>query len=83
MTTVARVGRLLVDGAAVLTVDDDFTIHDPGWVHVVDGMIDGVGAGAAPAELRQAADRVIDAAGSVQSSDQFSWIARCWGKDGR
>ena len=27
MTTVARVGRLLVDGAAVLTVDDDFTIY--------------------------------------------------------
>jgi len=65
VTDVERVGRLLIAGAAVLTVDDDFTIHDPGWVHVVDGRIDQVGPGAAPAELRAAADRVIEAAGSV------------------
>lgn len=65
MTAVARAGRLLIDGAAVVTVDDDFTIHDPGWVHVVDGLIDAVGAGAAPDDLRATADRVIDASGSV------------------
>jgi len=56
-------GGLLIDGAAVVTVDDSFTIHDPGWVHVVGDRIAAVGDGAAPDALRSAAGRVIDGAG--------------------
>ncbi len=57
--------RVLISGGAVVTVDDDFTVHDPGWVHIVDGRIDGVGAGTAPHQVVSAADRVVDAAGSA------------------
>ena len=31
--------QTLIHGGAVLTVDDAFTIHDPGWVHI-DGTRD-------------------------------------------
>ncbi len=54
---------VLITGAAVVTVDDDFTIHDPGWVHVVDRRIDALGPGEPPDGL--AADRVIDASGAA------------------
>ena len=32
-----RVDDLLIEGGAVVTVDDEFTIHDPGWVRVQAG----------------------------------------------
>ncbi|MEM9561562.1 MAG: amidohydrolase [Actinomycetota bacterium] len=59
---------LLIEGGAVVTVDRDpavgpFTIHDPGWVHVVDDRIAGVGPGPAPAEVRALAGHHIDATG--------------------
>ncbi|MDH3754388.1 MAG: hypothetical protein OEU32_11005, partial [Acidimicrobiia bacterium] len=57
--------RILIAGGAVVTVDDRFTVHDPGWVHVVDDRVAAVGAGEAPVELETAADRVIDATGSA------------------
>jgi 5-methylthioadenosine/S-adenosylhomocysteine deaminase len=57
--------RLLISGGAVVTVDDDFTIHDPGWVYIVNDRIDDVGPGAPRPELVESADRVIDAAGSA------------------
>jgi 5-methylthioadenosine/S-adenosylhomocysteine deaminase len=56
---------LLITGGAVVTVNDDFTIHDPGWVHVVDDRIAALGAGSPPAELSETVDRVIDARGSA------------------
>ncbi len=56
-------GGVLVDGAAVVTVDDEFTVHDPGWVHVVDDRIEAVGSGPAPAEVRARVGRVIDGTG--------------------
>ena len=56
---------MVVTGGAVVTVDDDFTIHDPGWVQVVDDRIAALGPGAAPADLVDRADRVIDATGSA------------------
>jgi len=56
---------LLISGGAVVTVDDDFTIHDPGWVYIVNDRIDDVGPGAPRPELVESADRVIDAAGSA------------------
>ena len=40
--------ELVITGGAVVTVDDGFVVHDPGWVHVVDGHIAGVGPGDAP-----------------------------------
>ncbi len=54
---------LLIEGGAVVTVDDEFTIHDPGWVHVVGDRIESIGAGAAPDPVRRSVSRVIDAAG--------------------
>ncbi|MFV2039279.1 MAG: amidohydrolase family protein, partial [Acidimicrobiales bacterium] len=57
--------QILIDGGAVVTVDDNFTIYDPGWVHVIDDRVAAVGPGAAPAEVRADIDRVIDARGSA------------------
>ncbi len=56
---------LLISGGAVVTVDEDFTIHDPGWVHIVNNRIDDVGPGVPRPELVESADRVIDATGSA------------------
>ena len=56
---------LLISGGAVVTVDDDFTIHDPGWVHIIDDRIAALGPGDAPAEVAAGVDRVINAAGSA------------------
>ncbi len=58
-------GGLLIEGGAVVTVDDEFTIHDPGWVHVIDDRIVAVGAGEAPQEVRQSVGRLIDGSGSA------------------
>jgi 5-methylthioadenosine/S-adenosylhomocysteine deaminase len=58
-------GGLLIVNAAVVTVDDQATIHDPGWVHVVGDLIVDVGAGDAPASIADAAERIIDASGSA------------------
>lgn len=57
------VGGVLIENAAVVTVDEAFTIHDPGWVHLVDDRIAAVGAGAAPDEVRAAAGEVVDGTG--------------------
>ncbi len=58
-------GGLVIDGGAVVTVDDQFTIHDPGWVHIVDDVIVAVGSGAAPGDVLANAGRVIDVTGSA------------------
>ncbi|MEM7093203.1 MAG: amidohydrolase [Actinomycetota bacterium] len=55
-------GTLIVD-AAIVTVDDDFAILDPGWIHLVDDRIAGIGAGEPPAEVQGQAGEVIDASG--------------------
>jgi 5-methylthioadenosine/S-adenosylhomocysteine deaminase len=55
--------RWLIAGGAVVTVDDAFTVHDPGWV-VVDGAdIAAVGAGTPPQSRLAEADEVVDASG--------------------
>lgn len=56
---------VLIVNAAVVTVDDDHAIHDPGWVHIVADRIEGVGAGEAPADVRRTVGRTIDATGSA------------------
>ena len=54
---------LLIHGGAVVTVDDDGTVHDPGWVYVRGNRVAEVDAGEPPANrLRQAAE-AIDASG--------------------
>lgn len=56
---------MLIEGGAVVTVDDAGTIHDPGWVRVEGNRIVEVGAGDAPESARRGVDDVIDATGSV------------------
>lgn len=58
-------GGLLLEGGAVVTVDDQFTIHDPGWVHIIDDLIVGVGQAQAPTEVRRSVGRIIDTTGHV------------------
>ncbi len=55
----------LIHGGAVLTVDDRFTIHEPGWVHVVGDRIARVGEGEPPPGVIAGAGRVIDATGGA------------------
>lgn len=55
----------LIEGGVVVTVDDDFTVHDPGWVHVVDGRIAALGPGTAPESVGVGVDLRIDASGSL------------------
>ena len=52
--------RTLFEGGTVITLDDDGHIHKPGYVLVEDDRIKAVGAGSAPAEMRENA-QVIDA----------------------
>ena len=56
---------ILIENGAVVTVDDAHTIHDPGWVHIVGDHIEGVGAGEAPADVRNTVGRRIDGATSA------------------
>ena len=56
---------LLITGGAVVTVDDAFAVHDPGWVLVEGDRIVEVGAGGPPAATVDNAERVIDASGSA------------------
>jgi len=49
----------------VITVDDSFTIHDPGWVHVVDDRIAAVGPGTPPPDITDGVGRFIDTTGSA------------------
>ena len=54
---------LLIRGGAVVTVDDQGTVHDPGWVYVRGNRVAGVGAGEPPSRRLDQAGEVIDAAG--------------------
>ena len=56
---------ILITGGAVVTVDDAFTVHDPGWVHIVDDRIAAAGPGAPPETIATGVDRVIDATGAA------------------
>ena len=54
---------LLIHGGAVVTVDDQGTVHDPGWVYVHGNRVAEVGPGAAPSSRLAQAGEVIDATG--------------------
>lgn len=43
-------------------MNNESTVHTPGWVWVEDDLISGVGSGPAPEQLSSQADRIIDAA---------------------
>lgn len=55
----------LIEGGVVVTVDDDFTVHDPGWIQVLGDRIVGLGPGVAPEAVRQSVEQTIDASGSL------------------
>jgi 5-methylthioadenosine/S-adenosylhomocysteine deaminase len=54
--------EFLIWNGSVLTMDEQNTIHQPGWVLVAGDRIGQVGAGQPPADLICRATRVIDAA---------------------
>jgi len=58
-------GTTLLAGGAVVTVDDDGTIHDPGWVLVDGATIAEVGPGDPPEAARRAATVEVDATGAA------------------
>ena len=55
----------LVTGGAVVTVDDDGTILDPGWVLIDDDLIADMGSGEPPAHLLNSTDLLLDATGGA------------------
>ncbi|MGH3355008.1 MAG: amidohydrolase family protein, partial [Nocardioidaceae bacterium] len=57
--------RTLVDGAYVVTMDADRTEHTTGHVLVEGEAIEVVAAGAAPSDVREGADRVVDGSGCL------------------
>ena len=44
---------ILIENTAVLLLDDDFTVVDPGWVAVTGDLIKEVGSGTPPASVRE------------------------------
>lgn len=56
---------LVLDGAAVVTMDADRTEHATAYVMVADGRVVTVAAGRAPDDVRRSADRVVDATGCL------------------
>ena len=44
---------ILIENTAVLLLDDEFTVVDPGWVAVSGDVIKEVGSGAPPAAVRE------------------------------
>jgi len=59
----SRERSTLLEGGAVVTVDDRDTVHDPGWVLVDGSVIAGVGAGEPPLSARRSAETVVDITG--------------------
>jgi 5-methylthioadenosine/S-adenosylhomocysteine deaminase len=53
--------NILIQNGAVLTMDEQNTIHTPGWVWLEHDQIQAVGAGQPPANLAERAGRIIDA----------------------
>ena len=56
---------ILIENTAVLLLDDDFTVVDPGWVAVTGDLIKEVGSGTPPTNVREGAETVIDGSGTA------------------
>jgi 5-methylthioadenosine/S-adenosylhomocysteine deaminase len=54
---------ILFENVGVVTVDDDFSVHDRGWVFINNGIIEGVGAGDPPVDAKRSANEVVDGTG--------------------
>jgi cytosine/adenosine deaminase-related metal-dependent hydrolase len=83
MTRTTRATRTLVEGAHVVTMDDARHEHPSGHVLVEDDRVRAVGPGAAPAEIRDGADRVVDGRGCLLTPGLvnthhhlYQWITR-------
>ena len=57
--------RTLISGAAVVTVDDQRTVLDPGWVLIDGRTIVGIGPGDPTPEIRAGADEELQLPGHV------------------
>ncbi|MCJ7701278.1 MAG: amidohydrolase [Anaerolineales bacterium] len=53
-------GTMLIENGSIVTINDDQQVHRQGYVFIENDRITAVGAGAAPAQYKQA-DKVIDA----------------------
>jgi cytosine/adenosine deaminase-related metal-dependent hydrolase len=79
---------LVIDGAAVVTMDAERTEHPSAYVVVRDGRIAGVAPGRAPDDVRDTADRVVHATGclltpGLVSTHQhlYQWATRGYAAD--
>ena len=55
----------LIEGGAIVTVDESNSILDPGWIFVKNGLIEDLGSGNTPRGIKRAADEVVDANGTA------------------
>jgi 5-methylthioadenosine/S-adenosylhomocysteine deaminase len=54
---------LLIVDAAIVTVDDDFTVHERGWIRTEGDVIVGLGPGDAPGSARRGEVTVVEGSG--------------------
>ncbi|MCH2433243.1 MAG: amidohydrolase [Acidimicrobiales bacterium] len=59
------IASTLIRGGAVVTVDDEGQVLDPGWVLVDNDLITDTGTGEPPVRARRSADLVLDATGGA------------------
>ena len=64
LLTEAETTVLIID-TAVVTVDENFTIHDPGWIFIRGDKILEIGGGPPPTEFKDQALEVIDGSGTA------------------
>jgi len=56
---------ILIENTAVLLLDNQFTVVDPGWVSVSKDKINEVGAGSPPESVRKEAVKILDGSGTA------------------
>ena len=56
---------ILIENTAVLLLDNQFTVVDPGWVSVSKDKINEVGAGSPPESVRKEAVNILDGSGTA------------------
>ena len=56
---------VLLEGSAIVTVDDSNSVLDPGWIFTRNDIIEALGNGEAPKSIRKEADEIIETHGSA------------------
>ncbi|HAQ05084.1 MAG: amidohydrolase family protein [Acidimicrobiales bacterium] len=56
---------ILLEGPAIVTVDDSNSVLDPGWIFTKNDVIENIGKGEAPRNIRKEADEIIETPGSA------------------